>query len=276
MRALLVVMLTAAAFLAGCRHLAPPKGEEIAQPSLDPAAMEPDENFPVLTPAPGSADAAQEPPASDAPTYGDEIELEALFVIDPVAGSKRLQPESLVLASGETWIVAYRPIRSHFPYADRRVVVRGRQYWNPSHVQSVVATHFELQSIELAPGETPHDPPPSELPAPPLIRTLPELEARLGRGLWVHCAGVLESLRDGEEETPWLAGTFRLEDGTGLPLRGISNQSQRFTELAGKKSTILARITGGDQGSPIRLAPATICPGVVDRCGMTLDNTRDL
>ncbi len=153
-------------------------------------------------------------------------------------------------------------------------MARGRPYRNPSHIQSVVATHLELHSIELAPGEPAYEPPPSELPAPPLVRTLSELEARRGRGLWVHCAGVLASLRTaGEDEAPWLAGTFRLEDGAELPLRNIPRR-QPFAELEGRSSTILARIIGGS-GSAIELAPARICPGVVERCQMTLDNTRD-
>ncbi len=255
-------------YLIGCKH----------QPETTTdteAAMESEDSVPTLIAAPGDAGPARDP-VSGAPIYGDEVEIEALFVIDPVAGSKRLQPESLTLDGGERWIVAYRPIRSHFPYADRRVVVRGRPYRNPPEQQSVVATHFELRSIELAPGELPREPPPAELPAPPLVRTRPEFEARRGRGLWVHCAGVLASLSAAAGRNQWLNGSFRLEDGAELPLIMILKNRQRFAELVGETSTILARIQAGEPGSPIRLMPARICPGVVERCGMTLDNTRDL
>ncbi len=79
-----------------------------------------------------------------------------------------------------------------------------------------------------------------------------------------------------EDEAAWLAGTFRLEDGSELPLRQIPKSGQPFAELRGKKSTLLARILAGKGGSSIELLPVTICPGMVDRCRMTLDNTRDL
>ena len=270
--AMLLLMLSVAGLHAGCQHQTMVVEEPISR--TEEAAMQPEDAVPI--PSIEGSDSSEGRPASDGPLYGDETELEALFVIDPVAGSKRLQPETLVLETGERWIVAYRPIRSHFRFADKRVVVRGRPYWNPGHVQSVTATHFEVESIELALGETPHDPPPAELPAPPQVRARSELEARLGHGLWVHCVGVVSSLRPSEEDdTLWLEGTFVLADGAEVPLRRISKSRQAFVELVGATSTILARIVGAE-ASQLQLSPATICAGVVDRCQMTLDNTRDL
>ncbi len=235
------------------------------QPSAPPAALAPDSE---TTPAAPEADPY-------APTYGEPVEFEALYVVSPVAGSKRLQGGSLELDDGESWIVSYRPIRSQLQYVDRRVTVRGRPYWNSPMVQSVGGTHFEVESMELAPGESPYDPLPTELPAPPQVRTLEELRARLGRWRWCHAIGTLVSLRDDPDTTYWHSGELRLADGTPLPLIHIPTRDETFEALLGQEVTILARLIGDGTDTPFQLSAATVCPGVVERCRMSLDNTRD-
>ena len=205
-----------------------------------------------------------------APTYGAEVEREALYLIDPVAGSKRLQAVSLHFDEGEPWILHYRPMRGELQYADKRVTVRGRPYTNSPLVQSVMGTHFEMASIALAPGETPWDPVPTEIPAPAQVRTAAELEAR--SGLWAHCVGHLTRYGPLPGDSFWSTGSFTLEDGTAVDLPQLSTDTA-FGDLVGKQATVLGRVS--KEGGRLVLHARKICAGTVGRCHMTVDNFRD-
>lgn len=127
------------------------------------------------------------------PTFGELTSFEALYRIAPSPAGKRLQEVVLVRDDGESWIRSYRPIAEEFQYQDKRVVVTGRPYTNSPYVQSVGGTHFELQSIELAPGESAYDPLPTELPPPPLARSLEAAQAQAG--WYAVCVGTREGER---------------------------------------------------------------------------------
>ncbi len=215
----------------------------------------------------------EEPVDPDAPIYEEPVTREARFVIEPVSGGKRLQAGSLVFDDGEEWIVSYRPLRRHLKFSDKRVKVHGRAYHSPPHVQSVMATHFEIETIELAPGETPYDPEPTELPAPPQVRAAADLKDRSDR--WVHCVGTLASVDPPTDDSPyWQNGKLTFEDGGEVPLIGIPKSEAREAPV-GEVVTVLGKVLGGREGRAIELAARRICPGVVERCRMTMDNLRD-
>jgi hypothetical protein len=88
------------------------------------------------------------------PSYGDPVRLEGRYEVDPIAGGKRFQGAWLVLDDGTRYVIAYRPVPGHFPFLSKRVVIQGRPYMPGRDTQHIQAPHLEVQSIELAPGET--------------------------------------------------------------------------------------------------------------------------
>jgi len=214
--------------------------------------MTPESSPSELEPVPGEA--GEEPtPDPFAPTFGERVTVEARYRIEPVMGGKRLQAVTLEFDDGESWIRSYRPLRSELKYADKRVVVTGRPYTNSPLVQSVYGTHFELESIELAPGEAPWDPEPTQIPPPPFARSADEARARAGE--YAQCRGTAGD------------GVFRFADGSELPLQA----GAWFDELAiDGDMTVLAWVD--DDGA---LHARGACPGEQPRCGVTDDNMRD-
>ncbi|MBN1485744.1 MAG: hypothetical protein JXA37_13605 [Chloroflexia bacterium] len=155
------------------------------------------------------------------PHYGEPVELEGRYEIDPISGSKRFQGCWLVLDDGTRYVVAYRPRREHFPFADKRVRVRGRPYTPGRDTQHIMATHLEVHSIELAPGEEPYPHPPDEPPAPAQARSAAELADLVGR--WVQVSGVLTWLEN-DPDGHFGRARLRLADGTDLPASSVPIQ----------------------------------------------------
>jgi hypothetical protein len=218
---------------------------------------EPEPEAPVEKPAP--------PPIGDpfAPTQLDPISgKEAIYVVDPVPGAKELQAGYLLFPDGETWVVSYRPDPALYPYVDKRVVVSGRPNKPSPMVQHVGSIHIELDDIRLADGETPWDPPPVELPAPPITRTVPEIAARAGR--WAQIPGTPVSLAADEA---WFAGVLRLEDGTEVRVVVPGIGEAAFRNHLSKPSTLLGRVAVED--GAVRVSYGAICAGEAPRCGMT-------
>jgi hypothetical protein len=221
-------------------------------PRSDPMTPEPTPE--TLAPVPGQEEPIEAPEEDPfAPTF-ERVTREARYRISPVAGGKRLQAVSLDFDDGEAWIRAYRPLRSELRFAEKRVVVTGRPYWPSSNVQAVIDTHFELESIELAPGETPWDPVPTLIPPPPFARTAAQATARTARH--VQCRGVAKE------------GVFEFPDGSTLPLAPFGGFFE--VERIDGDQTLLAWVaTDGT------LHARGACAGEVPRCGMTDDNMRD-
>ncbi len=115
-------------------------------------------------------------------------------------------------------MLGYRPIPQYYPFVDKRVTVTGHPYSPGRDTQHVLATHFQLISMAFAPGETPYAEPPTELPAPPLLRTAEAIYAR--DGLWGQVVGRLIALAD-DPDTMFYNAQLELQDGSVVdrPLR---------------------------------------------------------
>jgi len=200
-----------------------------------------------------------EPEPSYEPTFGEPVELDARYVVMPFAGGKHLQAVELQLEGGETWVRSYRPIPEEFAYVDKRVTVTGRPYTNSPYVQSVGGTHFELETIRLADGETAWDPVPSELPAPAQVRTSSEAQARIG--LWAHAVGTLAEVSPQDHGH---RGRLTLADGTEIGFWTLEESS-----LVGSTVTVLGQLREEDG---LQMGATQICAGEVEACNMTLDS----
>ncbi len=245
---------------AGCGEKQLPEVEPEVEPMSEPTTID-------VLPFP-TDDAPMEEPSYE-PTYSEPVEREALYVVMPVAGGKALQAASLHFDDGEVWIRSYRPVVEELQYADKRVVVTGRPYENSPYVQSVIGTHFELATIQLAHGETPYDPLPTRIPAPPFVEDRAALEARVG--LWAHCVGVLTRLEPPADDRPWWgAGTLRLADGTELGMDAIPYGDGAPQVEQGQEATVLTLVLAPREegGQPTLGGPVRICAGRVERCLM--------
>lgn len=212
---------------------------------------------PDLPVQPDSRDLPVNEPSYE-PTYGQPVDRVGTFQQDPVPGGKRLQAGSLVWDDGEVWIVSYRPIEKYFQFIDKRVHVRGRPYENSPLVQSVMATHFEIESIELAEGETPYDPVPTRIPAPPHVRDRAAFDAR--RGGWAQVVGTLSQLQ------PELQVT--MADSTVVTIPSSSYRASAWQQNEGKTVTVTGRVAPLSEGEVV-LWSRKVCAGEVERCGMT-------
>lgn len=218
----------------------PPEGPE-AVPTL---TEEPSVTDPVPSGFPGAGEGG--PPDTE-PRFGERTTFEATYRIAPSPAGKRLQEVVLLRDDGEAWIRAYRPIKDEYAFQEKRVVVTGRPYTNSPYVQSVGGTHFEVESIALAPGETPMDPAPTELPPPPLARSAEA--ARALTGWYAVCVGT----RDGE--------SFAFAEGGVMPLGPHSSYFD--PEVLEGEQSLLAWVD--PEGS---LHVRAACPGVDPRCGV--------
>jgi hypothetical protein len=171
------------------------------------------------------------------PSREEIVQLEGCYEVDPIPGGKRFQGAWLVLDDGTRFVIGYRPIAAHSEFIDKRVVVKGRPYMPGPDTQHIMATHLEIHSIELAPGETPYANPPTEVPAPPLVRTAGELAARCGH--WVRVQGTLESVRKDPDGYLNIA-LLRLQDGS--PLQAQNVRLAEWSRYEGKQVTVLSRV----------------------------------
>lgn len=211
---------------------------------------------------------AQMPAEEDdpyAPTYGPVVETEALYLVEPVPGGKRLQAVLLRLDDGQEWIRAYRPVPDEFQFFEKRVVIKGRTYTPSPMVQHVMMTHFEVESITLAPAEVPHDPVPTSLPPVPVVDSVAGIAARDLR--WAQVQGSLDEITVDESNTFWCTGRLTLRNGEQLTLRGLS--VSRTRPLVGKEVTVVGRSLNGKLSGRI-----TLCEGRVTDCGVLAPRTK--
>jgi hypothetical protein len=191
-----------------------------------------------------------EPPVDVfAAVYGERVTFTARYRVDPRPRGKRLQAVTLHRADGEVFIRSYRSLRDEYQFLDRFVTVTGRPYEPSPYVQAVMAKHFEVEAIELAPGEPAWDPVPSQLLAPELVRSADH--ARAQAGWFAECIGVIDG------------ANFRFADGSSLPLVGEADAAEGTV-------TMLARVD--EDGS---LRPDVVCAGEDPRCGVVDSNARD-
>ena len=262
MPALLLFLLVVgpAGFQMGCAAKDPKMIEKTADSE---AALASDEEPAVAEGFPRS----EEMEDMYSPTYGERVTFEALYVVAPVSGGKRLQATTLLRDDGDSWIRSYRPVPDEYRFVDRRVVVTGQPYENSPYVQSVGGTHFEVESIEFAPGETPVEANPELLPAPPFVRSA---EVASGRGSrWGQCRGELVRIDPADEESrggDWRSGLFRFEDGTELRVERIPGSDAAWTADPGRSVTLLTYYRQEADGV-VGVANA-LCEGEVERCGI--------
>lgn len=208
----------------------------------------------------------QQPVALDIePAYSDPVRLEGRYEVDPIPGGKRFQGAWLVLDDDSRYVIAYRPVPEHFEFLDKRVLVRGRPYMPGRDTQHILATHLEVHSIELAPGETPYLLPPAKPVAPPVARTATELAARDGR--WVQVVGTLESVRDDPDGYLGIA-RLRLADGTEVQARRVL--AAEWSRRCSKTVTVTSRVERVEDGDLVSFELVgwyAICEGEVAQYG---------
>jgi hypothetical protein len=204
------------------------------------------------------------------PTYEPVMQCEGRYEVDPIPGGKRFQGSWLVLDDGTRYVLSYRPNPDYFLFVDKRVRVTGRPYTPGRDTQHMLAAHFQIISIELAPGEIQYADPPSQLPAPPILRTLDEIRMRVGR--WGQVVGHLIALQD-EEDTHFKIAHLELEDGIRIIARNAAER--QWKPYLGSIITIVSRIemssSGGastdDENAVILTGWYAICPGETNYCG---------
>jgi hypothetical protein len=198
------------------------------------------------------------------------VVVEGWYEIVPVPGGKAAQPAYVVLLDGTRVIRSYRPIPSELGYADRRVRVTGNVTIGPpdARIQAMAGPHVEAERVELAAGETPITPTPSEIPTPPIVTSLPGFAPHLDR--WVAVHGTLDALTPGADP-PWAEARIRLADGGTVLVGSVVEATWR--PLVGRVVTTLGRVSviGRDAGLglDVRLdAAGAPCAGLEARCGM--------
>lgn len=224
----------------------------------------------------GAADQRDNPPADEPTTpqeqtvTGDEQtetetnRYEGRLEIDPIAGGKRFQGTWLVTDGADRFLLSYRPIEEYFAYVDRQVVVEGEEYDPDPRTQHIMADHLRVESMELADGETPIEPVPDRLPAPPLLEDSQRFAER--DGLWTQVTGILEQPEPVGVGSAY-SGRLRLEDDATLSVGGFGEEEARRHE--GQRVTVIGRLNVSEDGTAAIGDIRAICAGRTDRCGMS-------
>lgn len=200
------------------------------------------------------------------PTFGALVQLEGRYEVDPIPGGKRFQGAWLVMDDGTRYVIAYRPVPEYFKFMEKRVLVRGRPFTPGPDTQHIQAQHLEVNSIELASGETPYASPPTELVAPPIVKTTSELVKRDVR--WVQVVGVLESVQ-GDSDGYLGIARLRLADTAEVQARNVSIGDSARHE--GKVVTVTSRVARTEKSGEVTyelIGWYAICEGEVARCEM--------
>lgn len=199
------------------------------------------------------------------------VVVDGWYEIVPIPGGKKAQPAHVVLIDGTRVIRSYRPIVDELGYANRRVRVTGTVTIGPpdSRLQAMMGPHVQVEQLELAAGETPITPAPSEIPTPPMVTSLPGFAPHLDR--WVAVSGTLEALTP-RADPPWADARIRLADGGAALVAYVVEAG--WSPLVGKTMTTIGRVSviGGDAalGLDVRIVAAGApCPGLAPRCSMT-------
>jgi len=201
-------------------------------------------------------------------TYGEECVLEGRYEVDALPGGKRFQGTWLVLEDGRRFVLSYRPDPKRFGFIHKRVRVRGRPYQPGVDTQHISADHFQVMTMDLAPGETPWPEPPLTIPAPPLVQRGDQLAAA---PRWVSVAGRLVSVEKVPDEYFGRA-MVRLDDDTAVIVEPVT--LSEWDIHIGQVVTVTGplRRRGEDEeprGYPYELGrPHAVCPGIRPGCGM--------
>jgi hypothetical protein len=186
-----------------------------------------------------------------------------------VAGSKRLQPASIVLEDGTRLLRAYRPVLEELHLDGQRVVVIGKATLDADegpNVQQVMAPHVWPESVSLDPLESPYARGATQVRTPPTLASAKEATAH--RDGWVQLCGTLASLVVDPKDSFWVGMVVTLPDGSEIETGTIARS--RVEKLVGKRVSFIALVareqptTGRPRVEPTHL----VCEGTVERCGM--------
>ncbi|MBK7401032.1 MAG: hypothetical protein IPJ34_33455 [Myxococcales bacterium] len=221
-----------------------------------------------------SKDAA--PPAS-LPIVRTILDIEAadrkravvygLYSVEPIQphqkGGRRT---SIVLSDGVFLHRGFGVIPSELGFVNKLVKVTGvvMKTAPDPHVQTVGGPRVQVETIELAPGETAVTPAPTVVPAPPMLTTLPPLSTQEGR--WVAVNATVDSVL--VTTSPWGAAILKLSDGGLIDVDGVLESE--WKPLVGTSITVIARVFK-DSGAAGRLSlhgAGPPCAGAVPRCGL--------
>lgn len=295
-----ILLLVSLSLTAACQKDAS-QGEEPIARADQPVA--------TSTGEPAGARAGTPPATTPEDTVSEQETVtydDAIFEIDRVAGGKRFQGSWLLLPGGQELLLSYRPMPEHFDLLGKKVVATGKHYTNPPNIQSIGADHFELHSIEAAPGVKPLSPKPTSLPAPPIVRDEKSFRGMFRR--WVQLRAKLIGESEGnDKEDSWIEVVLELEDGTKIHANFYKLTYEReFAKLEGKQISTTGRAWSEklERWTPDKLMePATLdddpldekkseneenqkpeklilggnislCEGDVDGCGMASNATK--
>ncbi len=221
-----------------------------------------------------SSDAA--PPAS-LPIVRTLLDIEAadhkravvygLYSIEPVRphqkGGRRT---AIVLSDGTFLHRAVGVVQDELPFFNKLVKVTGLVTKTASgpHAQGFGGPRVQVEKIELAGGESPIEPAPKVVPAPPLLTSLSTLSGQEGR--WVAVNATVDSVL--VTTSPYGAALLKLSDGGLVDVDGVLESE--WKPLVGTSITVLARVVR-DTTAAGRLSlhgAGPPCAGVVPRCGL--------
>lgn len=242
---MIALMLTGCSAAGATSPTAPPATSPTAPPAGQTAARNNGARNTTETAAPT---AAQETPVT--------VEISGVLSMDPAPMGKGFQG-TWVDTGTERLLLGYRPIPEYFPFQNKRVVAHGERWMPGPYEQHVGAMHFRVASLELAPGEAPNDPIPTEVLAPPFVQTTAELRALNGR--WANVLGEVSGQHP--DEHGWLNAEITLSDGATYAIDRLSN------EFAGEGARTVLCVVMVD-GDVVSLGPVASCPGRAPRCGM--------
>lgn len=190
----------------------------------------------------------------------DVTTFEAYFDIDRFAAGKRFQGSWIITDSGRQLVASYRPIEEHYDKVGKRVIVEGYHYSNPPHVQQIMASHFKIISMKLAPGQTPATSKGGKLPAPPQLGDLQEIKAHLNR--WGQVHGTLSKV----ESSDWSydltldvgGGEVKLALSKSRLERELPAALSPLEDRVGEKLTVVGRVMtdAEETDTPLLLDPS--------------------
>lgn len=204
----------------------------------------------------GAKPAALRVPAeAKAKTYVGYLE------IDPLVYGKGVQAVRVHTASGRAIGVAIRYRAEHLRFVNKRVVITGKMARSSDDPRVQSYRYFRVDKIALAPGETPHQTPPTEVPAPPVARSRNDLEGL--PGAWRVAYGVA-SYRYSQKNPKIIEKvSLKLSDGFAID-KHLWRMVTPKRYKSGETATLLVRYNRRAK----RYSAHAFCRGEVRRCGV--------